>query len=86
MCLFHALVGEEDDTGAIAERDGQAAALRMRAGELMASGYAKRLSRDVRSRRIASQDEEMDQGDEGVGIRPQCTAAHGGLRMGACAY
>ena len=44
MCLFHALVGEEDDTGAIAERDGQAAALRMRAGELMASGYAKRLS------------------------------------------
>ena len=44
MCLFHALAGDVDETGAIAERDGQAAALRMRAGELMASGYARRLS------------------------------------------
>ena len=46
MCLFHALAGEEDETGAIAERDGQAAAPRMRAGEPMASGCAKRLSRE----------------------------------------
>ena len=37
MCLFNALVGEEDGTGAIAESNGQAAALRLRAGELMAS-------------------------------------------------
>ena len=49
MCLFHALVGEEDGTGAIAESNGQAAGLRMRAGELMANGYARSLSNESES-------------------------------------
>ena len=49
MCLFHALVGEEDGTGVIAESNGQAAALRMRAGELMENGYARRLSNESES-------------------------------------
>ena len=49
MCLFHALVGEEDGMGVIAESKGQAAALRMRAGELMANGYARRLSNESES-------------------------------------
>ena len=46
MCLFHALAGEENDTGVVTESNGQAAALRMRAGERMASGYARRLSNE----------------------------------------
>ena len=39
----------EDGTGVIAESNGQAAALRLRAGELMANGYARRLSNESES-------------------------------------
>ena len=44
-CLFHALEGEVSRDGRLADEQGNAAALRMRAGALMRDGYARHLSR-----------------------------------------
>ena len=81
MCLFYALAGDVGVGGRLADAQGTAAALRVRAGALMRDGYARHLSRDsdrawdAHVRQVQRPVLRQLQGGAGQATAPACAAA-----------